>query len=201
MHDSEESQCLQRDRKHYRCNKEFEEQSLDLLSGLNSLSRSRSSQVLHPMEFSPNSVLFLRNKVLRGEQYHKPNNGTSRASQEITRLVQSQNHFKNNYNWLRQSGLCTSNNEQRSPLTGGTKQSKRGWEGKFIPFEVKRWIMSNKVMYSLWNIIPISPSTHKKVKELGKGVEEEIKAQHKIPPEYGKMLNTKETAGREWTKV
>lgn len=56
-------------------------------------------------------------------------------------------------------------------------------------------------MYSLWNIIPISPSTHKKVEELGKGVEEEMKAQHKIPPVYGKVLNIEETAGRKWTKM
>lgn len=70
----------------------LDDQSWDLLSGFNFLSSSRSSWVPHPMEFNPNCVLFLRNKVQRTEQYYKTNNGTSRASQEITPLVQRQNH-------------------------------------------------------------------------------------------------------------
>lgn len=70
----------------------LDDQSWDLLSGFNFLSSSRSSRVLHPMEFNPNYVLFLRNKLQRTEQYRKTNDGTSRASQEVTPLVQSQNH-------------------------------------------------------------------------------------------------------------
>lgn len=66
-------------------------QSWHLLSGFNFLSSSRSSQVPYPLEFNP--VCGSQEiKYKEQNQYHKINNGTSRASQEIGLLFQSQNH-------------------------------------------------------------------------------------------------------------
>lgn len=75
-----------------------------------------------------------------------------------------------------------------------------------MPFEVKRWIISNKAKYSLWIIIPIfhrkrlrRPPRKTEFKAGGGGGEHTQDSTSNYV--WARFLNIKETAGREGTKV